>query len=228
MEGIYAQYNRLIAAVSALPEVLSIGKSGGVELPQPGESDIDLFVFCEAVPNEAERRRWVESLGDGVTGCRIGEIPSRHWGTRDYVYLGDAEICLMYFPIREMNAEIDAVLGGARLEKEDNYFYPTGRCASFLSMHILYDRGGYIASTKERLRAYPKDLMEKLTAHHLRGVGRHRGPGTRRFQARRIFLPLRVRPGAGSFSAGAVCDERVLLSEQKTDRPIPGGLSGKT
>jgi hypothetical protein len=102
-----------------------------------------------------------------VAGCRIGKTPGKHWGTCDFVVLGDQEICLMYYPIAEMNAEIDAVLGGERLDKEDNYFYPTGRLASFLSLHILCDKQGYIVSMKERLSAYPADLAKKLIDYHL-------------------------------------------------------------
>ncbi len=166
-QEIYAQFDRLIAAVSALPEVRSVGKSGGSSLPQAGESDVDIFVFCETVPKAAERQGAVRALGDCVTGCRIGETPSRHWGTCDFVDLDGAEICLMYYPISEMNAEIDAVLSGARLDKEDNYFYPTGRLASFLSLHILCDKQGYIASMKERLSAYPAELAKKLMDRHL-------------------------------------------------------------
>lgn len=38
-------YNELINIVSEMNEVLSIGKSGGEKLPEPNESDIDIFVF---------------------------------------------------------------------------------------------------------------------------------------------------------------------------------------
>ena len=169
-QRLFEQYTRLVESVSALPEVLSIGKSGGAALPQPGEGDIDLFIFCEAVPDETDRRQ-AEAFCDGVTGCRVAAGRSRHWGTCDFVYFDGAEVCLMYFPIEEMDAEIDAVLSGERPDKEDNEFYPTGRCASFLSMHILLDRKGYIASMQERLRAYPAELAMKLTDHHLRSLG---------------------------------------------------------
>jgi hypothetical protein len=166
---LFEQYSRLIESVSALPEVLSIGKSGGAELPQPGEGDIDLFIFCEAVPDEAGRR-CAEAFCDGVTGCRVAAGRSRHWGTCDFVYFDGAEVCLMYFTIEEMNAEIDAVLSGERPGKEDNEFYPTGRCASFLSMHILLDRRGYIAAMQEKLRIYSLELAIRLTDHHLRSL----------------------------------------------------------
>jgi hypothetical protein len=73
----------------------------------------------------------------------------------------------MYFAVAEMNDEIESVLCGSRPDREAEYFYPTGRCASFLSMHILYDEIRYIASMKEKLSVYPESLAEKLYRHHI-------------------------------------------------------------
>lgn len=73
----------------------------------------------------------------------------------------------MYFPIAGMNAEIESTLSGKRLNKEDNYFYPTGRCASFLTMHILCDKHGYLAVMQKKLRVYPEPLAERLISYHL-------------------------------------------------------------
>ena len=160
-------YERLISAVAALPEVQSVGKSGGAVLPEAGESDIDIFVFCDEVPGADARRAAVDSIGDCVTDLRLGSAAGKHWGMCDFVFFSQAEICLMYFSIAKMNAEIESVLSGARPEKEDNYFYPTGRCASFLSMHILCDKRGYIAAMQEKLSAYPTTLATRLVHHHM-------------------------------------------------------------
>lgn len=160
-------YDRLIGAVAAMPEVLSVGKSGGAALPAAGESDIDIFVFCDAVPGIEERRAAAESPGDCVTDLRVGAFPGKHWGICDFVSLGRTEVCLMYFTVAGMNAEIESVLSGARPDKEDNAFYPTGRCASFLAMHILCDKHGYIAAMQDRLRIYPESLATHLTRYHL-------------------------------------------------------------
>lgn len=160
-------YNRLIAAVAAMPEVLSIAKSGGAALPEAGESDIDIFVFCDVVPDAEKRRAVAESLGDCMTDLHISASSGKHWGTCDFVFFGQTEVCLMYYNIAEMNAEIESILSGARPNKEDNYFYPTGRCASFLTMHTLYDKQGYIAAMQERLSVYPESLAAQLIRYHL-------------------------------------------------------------
>jgi len=166
-QEITKNYNRLIEAVAALPEVLSIGKSGGAALPAAGESDIDVFIFCDAIPDIEKRRAAANLLGDCVTDLRVGASSGKHWGTCDFAVFGRTEVCLMYFTVARMNAEIESVLSGARPDKEDNSFYPTGRCASFLTMHILCDKGGYIAGMQERLRAYPEPLATRLARHHL-------------------------------------------------------------
>ena len=160
-------YKRLVEAVAAMPEVLSVGKSGGEALPFAGESDIDLFVFSDVIPDIEKRRAVAERLGDCVTDLRVSASPGKHWGMCDFVFLGQTEVCLMYYTVAWMNAEIESVLSGARPDKEDNYFYPTGRCATLLTMHILCDKQGSIAAMRQRLRAYPESLATQLIRYHL-------------------------------------------------------------
>lgn len=160
-------YDRLIAAVAAIPEVLSIAKSGGAGLPEAGDGDVDIFIFCDTVPAAEKRRAAAESLGVYATAMQMSKSPGNHWGTCDCVFLGHMEVCLMYFTIAGMNDEIESTLSGARPDKEDNCFYPTGRCASFLTMHSLCDKQGYIVSMQERLRVYPEKLAAHLIRYHL-------------------------------------------------------------
>ncbi len=170
-------FTLLIDSISTLPEVQSIGKSGGAALPPQGgcealpgagESDVDVFVFCDAIPAPGQRRAAVERLGEAAGEAVIDVVGGRQWGYCDFVQVGGVEICLMYFTIDGMKAELEAVLNGERLEKEDNYFYPTGRCATFLSFHVLVEKGGFIAAMQKRLAVYPAGLAECLVAHHLR------------------------------------------------------------
>ena len=163
-------YHLLVDRISQIGEVLSIGKSGGEKLPVASESDIDLFVFCSEIPSAVKRRDAIEQLGNSVTGCEISEKAGRFWGFCDFVFIGDAEICLMYFTTDEMDRDIEPVLNGSRLDREDEYYYPTGRCASFLSMHILCDKQGYIKAMQEKLSVYPEDLSKKLFEHHIRKI----------------------------------------------------------
>jgi len=164
---ILQSYNRLINAVTAMPEVMSVGKSGGAALPEEGEGDIDIFIFCDVVPSDEKRFSAVKSLGDCTTDMHVGSSSSKHWGICDYILFGRTEVCLMYYSISDMNKEIEATLSGARPTKEDNYFYPTGRCASFLDMHILCDKQGYIAEMKEKVNTYPDALRIHLIRYHL-------------------------------------------------------------
>ncbi len=155
----------LINAVAQMREVVAIGKSGGSELPDAKQSDIDVFVFCRSIPSVAFRQAAIDTLLI-VSGSRISDTEDRFWGVCDYVILEDAEICLMYFSVDTISTEIEAILQAERLDKEGNYFYPTGRCATMLSMHALYDTTGFIDTIKEKLYVYPPDLAEKIIEHH--------------------------------------------------------------
>ena len=106
-------------------------------------------------------------LEPAVSETRIAAVCSKFWGFCDYITIHAAEICLMYFRISDMNSEIESVLNGSRLDREGEYYYPTGRCASFLSMHILYDKIGYISDMKAKLSLYPQALSKQLYNHHI-------------------------------------------------------------
>lgn len=164
-------YQALLRAVGETRGVQSIGKSGGEKLPERNESDIDLFVFCDAVPDLDARRAAMDKLGAAASDVQLSEHAGGFWGVCDFVTIEEAEICLMYFSLDEMSGEIDSVLSGSRLDREGEYFYPTGRCATLLSMHALLDRGGYISAMKTRLSRYPEELAVKLARHHLGKIG---------------------------------------------------------
>ena len=163
-------FSSLLQAISELKSVVSIGKSGGQALPTDKESDIDVFVFCSRIPDRTERNGVVGKLGVAVTGLQLSETGGPFWGVCDFVRIDEAEICLMYFTRQDIDREIVSVLEGTRLDREGGYFYPTGRCASILSMHLYIDRDGYIAGWKNRLSDYPQELAEKLYSHHIRCV----------------------------------------------------------
>lgn len=159
----------LIQSVSKCENVLSIGKSGGEKLPESNEGDIDIFVFCDQVPDVNMRKSLYQELNESVD-MNISENGGKFWGICDFVNMGQDEICLMYFTVKDMDNEINSVLDGLRLNREDEYFYPTGRCATILSMHILYEKSGYIVHMKEKLAAYPQTLAEKLVGHHVKRI----------------------------------------------------------
>ena len=167
---LHEYFNQLINAVSEIGEVLSIGKSGGEKLPVHNESDIDIFVFCNKIPTTESRQSAVMKLGAAVNKMKLSETKGRFWGVCDFVTIADIELCLMYFTIADMDKEINSVLDGSRLDRENEYFYPTGRCATFINMHVLYDKNAYIAQMKEKLSLYPSTLSEKLYVHHVNKI----------------------------------------------------------
>lgn len=158
-----ASFLALAEALSALDGVTAVGQSGGYAPPSAVSGDIDIFVFCSAVPSSAMRRAAYESYSyvqavndhDGV------------WGVCDFMEIGATEVCALYFTMERMSQELEAVLHAERLDKEDNYFYPTGRCATMLGMHIFADPSGYITAWQRRLAEYPETLAHALLARHL-------------------------------------------------------------
>jgi len=162
-------YEKLISSVCEIPSVTSVGKCGGPELPENGESDIDIYVFCERVPEISGREKIVNSLNDeeiSVT-AEYGLKQTRFWGTIDFLNARETEICVMYFTEDYMDAELNSVLNGERLDKEAGFFYPTGRCQTILKMHALCDKNFYIAGWREKLKTYPDELSEKVSRYHI-------------------------------------------------------------
>jgi hypothetical protein len=164
--NLHDSFERLINAISELENVFSIGKSGVGDIPLHNESDIDVFVFCDKIPAAPLRHSVVRESGIIADKSEFGEASVRFWGICDFITVCGTEICLMYFTVSEMDKEIDSVLNCSRLDREDEYFYPTGRCASFINMCIFYDKYGYINGKKEKLKLYPEELSERLFNHH--------------------------------------------------------------
>ena len=158
----------LIEYVSAMPEVASIGISGSKRpLPKPGEGDIDLFVYCDAIPACDKRREAIGQLGDLAQDCKINVFEGGHWGTGDFLRVNGVETWLMYFTLRDTSSNVDAILKGDFPDKLGNYYYPIGRCAMLKAITVLYDQSGYLNSLKDRLQVYRQPLAEKLAGYHL-------------------------------------------------------------
>ena len=161
-------FKLLIDSVSKIEQVQAIGKSGGKELPEANESDIDLYIFCDEIPSVEKRQAIIDSFGSDVNWSGISNEESQFWGTCDFATIGNMDFCLMYYTIDKMSAYIDTVLNGERPEKEGNFFYPTGRAATILSMYVILDKNNYISLLKQKLAIYPAELSEKLVKYHIR------------------------------------------------------------
>ena len=85
----------------------------------------------------------------------------------DALLIGQAEVYLMFFTKRVFAGSITSILRGERTQREENYFYPTGRCASVLGMHAFYDPEGFLSGLQNQCSVYPDDLRNALLAAHL-------------------------------------------------------------
>jgi hypothetical protein len=164
--------NELVEAVARNSAVRAIGLSGGARsLPEPGEGDIDLFVYCTEIPTQSQRHEVLASLGESVGQIAIGRSEGGHWGQGDSLVAAGVETWLMYFTLAEARAELEAVLAGQYLGRLDSYYYPVGRCAMWKAMRIFYDPDGILQSFKARLETYPEGLARTVVAHHTEALG---------------------------------------------------------
>ena len=141
MANIELRFHKLIDALKTIDRVLAIGKTGGAALARDG-GDIDLFVFCEKIPPREERKACYASPSDALSASEYGESEHPHWGLVDSLLMNGQEVYPMYFSLDLFCASVDSILRGERTQREENYFYPTGRCASLLGMHVFYDPHG--------------------------------------------------------------------------------------
>jgi hypothetical protein len=160
-------FSQLIDTVTGLNGVRAVGKSGGAALPETAETDIDLFIYCDAIPELSERSRAIEGLGLMNANTQQGG----HWGVVDLVLLSGIETYLMYFTLEETIDSVRDILEGKLPDKLDNYFYPTGRLATLREMTVLSDCAGFLVSMKRRLANYPEKLARTLAEYHLGALG---------------------------------------------------------
>ncbi len=159
----------IIEAVASMQEVRAVGQTGEPgKLPSLGESDIDIFVICEASPSREIRRSLYGRFSDQnwIDRCQISVCEGGDWGVGDAFQVQGVDTMLMYFTANEMEEYLDAVLAGRHLDCI-NGFYPVGRCATMQNIQILYERDGYLTHLKEKLATYPLELARQMVGHHL-------------------------------------------------------------
>jgi hypothetical protein len=162
---------KLVEVVAARAAIRAIGLSGGDRaLPEPGEGDIDLFIYCSAIPASKQRSGILNSHPNLIQNSEIGLIENGHWGQADRVWLQGVETWMMYFTVAEARSELEATLAGQFLGQEDSEFYPIGRCALWKYMRVLYDPDGILQSFKNRVAEYPQELALKGIDHHLKAL----------------------------------------------------------
>lgn len=162
MKTLESSFQSLVGALSRLDCVRAIGKTGGAALPTDGFSDIDLFVFCEWLPTREERTAVYIALSGSCSVAKFGETEHPHWGLVDSLLFGEQEVYPMFFSKDAFADSIRSILRGERIEREANYFYPTGRCASILGMHTLFDPDAFLAKLKQVCEQYPYSLRSAI------------------------------------------------------------------
>jgi hypothetical protein len=160
--------NSLVQRLAKLDGVVAIGLSGGNRpLPSPGVGDIDLFLYCERVPDAGARKLLLSGLGDLIEHPKSEAGDSAHWGKMDYALLDGVETWMMYFTVDAALAEIDETISGKYLGRSDRYYYPIARCAMLLNMRSLHDPFGVLAGFRKKLEQYPEDLAKVQINGHL-------------------------------------------------------------
>lgn len=156
----------LINKISQIPEVRSIGISGGEKpFPNPGEGDIDVFIYCDTIPLEQLRNCILKATD--IEDPKLNEFKGGHWGIGDFSRVEGVETWLMYFTKEETLSDLGSTLAGESPDKLDNYFYPIGRCEMLRNMWIRYDDGGFLGDLQKQLSVYPEGLADKLTEYHI-------------------------------------------------------------
>jgi hypothetical protein len=158
---------QLVNAISRMDQVGTIGLSGGKQSFSPG-SDLDLFIYCSAIPDRSERQAVLHSIRELVQDTAIGVLEGGPWGHADRTALAGVETWLMYFDVDLARQELEAVLQGKMPERQEGGYYPIGRCATLKNMLSLYDPHGWLEEFKRCLATYPAELAERLCAYHLK------------------------------------------------------------
>lgn len=158
----------LINSISEISEVQSIGISGSkTSLPRAGEGDIDIFIYCDMIPNFEKRQAIINQLGNHIQEGRVNIFEGGHWGIGDFVLINGIETWLMYFTVSETITDVESILNGKYPDKLDSYYYPIGRCAMLKNINVLYDKSNFLDDLKKRLSEYPDKLGKILIQYHL-------------------------------------------------------------
>lgn len=159
--------NKLINNISIMNEVQSIGISGSKKpFPKEGEGDIDIFIYCNTIPEFQKRQVIMNEMEDLLQEGKINVFEGGHWGIGDFGIINGVETWLMYFTVNETLNEVEAILNGDYPDKLDNYYYPVGRCAMLKNINVLYDKNDFLYSLKEKLLDYPEKLAKTLIQYH--------------------------------------------------------------
>lgn len=168
-DNIKEKIAKLLNEVSSIEQVRAIGQTGNInEIPKPGESDIDIFVLCDAIPSYEHKKLVYDKNCSLYEECTMNVCEGGVWGTGDVFIINGVETMLMYFTVDETLKYVNEVLEGKHLDSNKG-FYPSGRCATLNNINVIYDEG-ILAAIKEKLSVYPDKLREDMIKFHIAKV----------------------------------------------------------
>ncbi len=159
-------FDKLINAISSMSQVNSIGMSGSSALPKAGESDVDLFIYCDSIPHADHRLSALEAIKNSLDTINVQIFEGKSWGIGDFVSIDGIETWMMYFTEKDALADVESILLGEQPDIIGSY-YPIGRCATLSNINILYDQKGFLTSMKTKLSVYPPQLAQTIIKHHI-------------------------------------------------------------
>jgi hypothetical protein len=170
-ESMEATIDKLVGTLACHDSIRAVGMSGGGRpFPEPGQGDIDLFVYCTAIPAPDQRAVMLAPLQREIEQMEISKLEGGHWGQGDCLSVTGMETWLLYFTVAEACSELEEILAGNYLGRLDSYYYPIGRCAMWKTMRIFYDPDGLLQGFKQRLADYPQELSQAMIAHHMQAL----------------------------------------------------------
>jgi len=138
--------------IGMLPGVRGVAVTS-LDIPAPGEGDIDMMVYCDVVPLPEKRKELYS-----------GEIPffrGERWGEGDRVMMDGVELFVMYFTMEAAENDIESILSGNRSIKEEGGFYTTGRLAMYKNL-LAITEDGCVSELKILAKEYPETLRNRI------------------------------------------------------------------
>lgn len=153
---------RVALAFSLNPHVESVALAGSSAAGKSDEnSDVDLYVYGEILPDDAFRAAVAKKFADPQTV----QVGNRFWEPGDDWVDAQTgvEFDIMYRNTLWIEERIESVLGRC----EPSLGYTTCLVRNVVCSEILYDRNGFLSALKERASVpYPEALRKAIIAHN--------------------------------------------------------------
>lgn len=161
---------KITEAIQSMHQVIGIGQTSDPTISlQSNKTDIDLFILCNEVPVESERKKAYHYLESEIETLTMTCIDGGYWGVADLLIIQGVEIYAMYFNYTEMEEYLSKTLSGCFLDR-DGDFYPTGRIESIRKMYLLYEAKPSFSKLKTMIENVDIQIFHTLFEHHIRQV----------------------------------------------------------